>query len=50
VDGSDDGSYARAPRVADLARICRALNTVRPSDRADREFLQARLDEESSQN
>jgi Nucleotidyl transferase of unknown function (DUF2204) len=28
VDAPDDRSFARAPRVADLARICRALNAA----------------------
>ena len=26
MDDPDDGPYARAPRIADLARICGALN------------------------
>lgn len=26
MDDADDGAYARAPRVADLARVCQSLN------------------------
>ena len=63
MDDAHDGPYAREPQLEDLARIARALNeqgaryspatlirtknTMRPSDAADRIFLQALIDETS---